>query len=49
MPDPSNHLRGCGVPEVEVVDEGGNSKWARGPLRILVAPFGRLPEEGNVA
>ncbi len=49
MPDPGDHLRGGGVPEVKVVDELDDSKRVRGPLGVSVAPFGSVAKEGHVA
>jgi hypothetical protein len=49
VPDSRNHLRGCGVLEIEPLDKGEDVWGVRHSPCILVAPFGGVAKEGGVS
>ncbi len=48
VPDFLYHLNGCGVLEVESLNEGENIRGVSCSPSVLVAPFGSVAEEGSV-
>jgi len=48
VPDSCDHLGGCGVSEVESLDEGEHVGGVRRFPGVLVAPFSDVTKEGGV-
>ncbi len=49
MPDAGDHLGSGGVLKAEIVDERDDSGGVRGPLSVLVSPFGGVSKERRIA